>query len=141
MLMGAFICSSCIDTACADGTPLEMRTDDEKVVARIECAEVARTAAERATGLKGRSQLAPNEGLLLSFPLEGEACISNEEVTFPIDVYFVNQGGLVVAQHSFSSLDQDIACRNAVKWVLEVAMDALSIGIQDVHMVLLPPPT
>lgn len=96
------------------------------------CAQVARTEAERTQGLSGRSRLAASEGLLLEFPVEGEACIVNGPVTFGIDVVFANDRGDVVAlERAVAAGDATPRCHPGVRRVLEIAegvADSVAVG-------------
>lgn len=95
-------------------------------------AEVARTAAARSTGLEGRPGLAHDEGFLLLFPSETEACIRNSTVSFSIDAIFVSGAGEVVAvERALPAGDGAVVCQAQTAAVLEVAAalaDAVVIG-------------
>ncbi|MFW5921207.1 MAG: DUF192 domain-containing protein [Polyangiales bacterium] len=85
------------------------------------CAEVAETEEERRRGLKDRDSLAEDEGLLIVFPAEGEVCIVNEGVPFPIDVVYAAEGGEVVAvERDIPAGDSTARCHAPVERVLEV---------------------
>ena len=73
----AFACSS--DPEC-DGTEVTI-TRGKSTLLRV-CAEVRDTEAGRARGLSGHAPLAKDEGMLLDFPVEGEVCIVNTDVSF-----------------------------------------------------------
>lgn len=86
------------------------------------CVEIAESEQERRQGLKGRETLAPEDGLLIAFPLEGEACIANEGVSFPIDVVYAGAEGEVVAvERGVPADDATARCHAPVLRVLEVA--------------------
>ncbi|MEZ4325561.1 MAG: DUF192 domain-containing protein [Polyangiales bacterium] len=95
---------------------------------------VAETADERRMGLVGRREMAEGEGLLLLFPLEGEVCITNAEVVFPIDAVFADALGRVVAvERSIAAGDPSLRCHAPVLTVLELTSGAaLSVQPHDV---------
>lgn len=109
--------SSC-DGECAGTTATVLAPDGS---ARLEvCAEVARTEAERKQGLLGRDSLPPDEGLVIWFPLEGEACITGAGMAFAIDTVFAAESGGVVAVERFAEGDAKVVCHDGVRAVLEV---------------------
>ncbi len=87
------------------------------------CADVARTAEERRTGLARRSGLAIDEALLIVMPRQlDDVCITNQEVGFAIDAAFINEAG------SISAIERDIAagaieggCHDEVAFIVETA--------------------
>jgi uncharacterized membrane protein (UPF0127 family) len=97
------------------------------------CVEIARTEAERRTGLRGRPDLAAGEGLLLRFPIEDELCIVNDGVAFPIDVLYADaSGGIVAIERAVAAGDPTLRCHGPASDVLEVSAGALdAIGVTD----------
>lgn len=90
------------------------------------CVEVARTEAERARGLRGSPPLAPDEGLLLAFPVEDEICIVNDGVGFSLDVAYADASGEVVAiEREVPAEDGTPRCHAPTRDVLEVPAGAL----------------
>ncbi len=69
---------------------------DGRVLLDLEVA-VASTEYERQEGLRLHGPLSPNEGLLLAFPKEGQVCITNTGVPFPIDVLYLSASRELVA--------------------------------------------
>ncbi len=90
------------------------------------CAAVRNTEAGRAQGLSGHAPLSKDEGLLLDFPVEGEVCIVNGQVSFDIDVVFASAAGAVGAVETFSAGDATPRCHAATQQVLEVAAGVAS---------------
>lgn len=85
------------------------------------CADIAETAEERRRGLRGRETLAPDEGLLIVFPTEGEVCISNDGVPFSIDVVYADRTDEVIAvEREVPADDPTPRCHAPVERVLEV---------------------
>lgn len=85
------------------------------------CADTADTEDERRVGLLGRGALAAGEGLLLAFPVEGEACITGAGMRFAIDAVYASKDGRVVAVERFAADDPRAPCHDRVWDVLEVA--------------------
>lgn len=83
--------------------------------------EVAATAQARREGLQTRPPLGSDEGLLLEFPIEGEACIHNSAVAYAIDVVFVGADDAVVRDVvTMQAFEAPAACVDDVKRVLEL---------------------
>ncbi|MCA9596431.1 MAG: DUF192 domain-containing protein [Myxococcales bacterium] len=112
----AFACSS--DPEC-DGTEVTI-TRGKSTLLRV-CAEVRDTEAGRARGLSGHAPLAKDEGMLLDFPVEGEVCIVNTDVSFDIDVVYATDAGDVTAIETFAAGDAAPRCHPATRRVLEVS--------------------
>lgn len=86
------------------------------------CASIAATDAAREQGLAGLSGLSEGDGLLIVFPVEGEACITNAPVGFAIDAVFTSDSGEVVAvERGVPAEDEAARCADPVRRVLEVA--------------------
>lgn len=83
-------------------------------------------------GLRGREPLGPNEGLLLTFPIEDEICIVNDGVAFDLDVAYASAAGEIVAvERAVPAGDASLRCHGTTRDVLEVAsgrLDGVSIG-------------
>jgi uncharacterized membrane protein (UPF0127 family) len=85
------------------------------------CAAVAKTEEERRRGLGGRPPLEPGEALLIVFPLEGEACITNEPVPYAIDVLLLDRaGGVTEVLCGLPPNDPEAHCTEEVKAALEL---------------------
>ncbi len=54
------------------------------------------TLAERIRGLSGRESLPQDTGLLFTFPRLGEHSIWMKDMNFPIDIIWIDDGGVVV---------------------------------------------
>jgi uncharacterized membrane protein (UPF0127 family) len=59
-------------------------------------AEVVDTPASREQGLSGRSELKDDEGMLFIFEHPGKYGFWMKDMTFPIDIIWINQDGVVV---------------------------------------------
>lgn len=57
---------------------------------------VAETESARERGLSGRSQLAPEEGMLFIFPSEGMYRFWMKEMKFSIDILWLSEDGTIV---------------------------------------------
>ncbi len=57
---------------------------------------VADTDAERELGLSGRERLAPDEGMLFVFPIEGKFSFWMKDMKFPIDILWLSNDGTVI---------------------------------------------
>ena len=120
-------CVLCV--ACGDATSdVSLETADLQVLGeagevRLEVmAELATTAAQRATGLGGHERLASDEGMLLVFPGETRACVTNGPVRFAIDVVYLSSDRRVVAvERMLAPGDPQVYCHGSTELVLEVA--------------------
>ncbi len=89
------------------------------------CVDRAVTEDERRTGLAAYDELAAEEGLLIELPVEGEVCISAEQVGFPFDVVFIDGKGTVSGVVlEMPAFDAAIRCHDKARWVLELARGA-----------------
>lgn len=115
---------------CADLPLVEVRGPEGSLRLRV-VADVARTAEARRAGLAGRNGLDEGHGLLLVFPTEGEVCIDNAPVDFPIDAIFADATGQVVAiERSVPAGDPTPRCHEPVAQVLELA-DGVALSAQE----------
>jgi uncharacterized membrane protein (UPF0127 family) len=105
----------------SDDSVYAIENSDRAVVLSV-VYDVAATASARSHGLRGRSELSKSQGLLLQWPEEVEACITNSGVAFPIDVVFLDESECVVGIESFGSGDGAVICYQAVASVLEVSL-------------------
>lgn len=93
------------------------------------CASLAQTAEERRRGLQGQAPMAPGEGLLIVFPVEGEVCITNAGVDFAIDAAFVDASRAIVAVESYAAQEDRVRCHAPVREVLELLQGSgVSVG-------------
>ena len=101
------------------------------------CIDRATTAAERAMGLRGRTELCAECGLLIEFPRATEACIENDGVGFAIDVVYFNDLGRVTAvERNVAADDATSRCVLDVLSVLEVGggeAAEIAVGDEIVH--------
>ena len=58
--------------------------------------EIADTEASRELGLGGRKGLAPDEGMLFVFPIEGKFSFWMKDMKFPIDILWIASDGSIV---------------------------------------------
>ena len=79
----------------------------------------AETPDARAQGLIGRAPLAPDEAMMLDYPVVDQACITNADVDFPISAIYIDSNGGIVAVESFAAHDARIPCHDGVLRVLE----------------------
>src|SRR5690606_37801038 len=83
--------------------------------------DIATTELERRQGLAGRTELPPDRGLLLHFPLTGEVCIVNTGVVFDIDAIYADELGTIVAiERGIPAQNSSPRCVEGVRNVLEV---------------------
>lgn len=61
--------------------------------------EVADTAAKRFQGLSGRTEIAPDGGMLFLMPNAGRLNYVMRDCPIPIDIIFVDPSGRIVAMH------------------------------------------
>ena len=101
------------------------------------CVDLAITAVERRTGLRGAEPPADDGGLLLEFPGEGTVCLDNESVAFDIDAVYANDAGELVQVRRLLADDPRPVCDVNVRRVLEVLAgraDAVSLD----HVMTVP---
>lgn len=104
--------------------PLELYADGSLVLTL--CATRTQTEAELRGGLSLRPPLAPDEALVLVFPLETEACIANAPVDYAIDAAFLDMQGTVVAlERSIPAHDETSRCHLATARVVEARAEVL----------------
>ncbi|MEZ4265622.1 MAG: DUF192 domain-containing protein [Myxococcota bacterium] len=97
--------------------------------------ERATTEQARRDGLGVRPPLAEDEGLLLEFPVEGEVCIHNRPVPYPIDVIFAAADDAVVRDAvSLGAGQATPVCVAGVQRVLEVRQGVGSAVVAGDHL-------
>lgn len=96
-------------------------------------ADVADDERERREGLTRFDSLAAGRGLLLVLPAEGEVCITNAKVDFPIDAVFAATDGTVVAvERNVPRDDVTLRCHLSTRRILEInAGDAGAVSPGD----------
>ena len=87
----ACVAVCCALVGCSGMERTEVRFDDVVVKA-----VVADTPAERDRGLQGREMPGADEGMLFVWPDEGERTFAIKDVSYPLDLIFMNREGEVV---------------------------------------------
>lgn len=91
------------------------------------CAFETHSEAELRAGLAGIAPLAPDEALVLVYPLETDACITNAPVSYAIDAAFVDASGEVVAiERAIAAGDATDRCHARTARVVETRADVLA---------------
>ncbi|MEN9891287.1 MAG: hypothetical protein RLY78_1582 [Pseudomonadota bacterium] len=84
-------------------------------------AELARTPAERQTGLMFRRDLGPNDGMLFVFEEPAVQCFWMRNTLTPLDIAFVEDDGRIVNLDQMAPLSDDSHCsKKPVRFVLEM---------------------
>lgn len=127
VLVPLFLAAGCGGAADEDGTPPENEDVLVRIVSPASLARLTVQAAvaddedERTRGLKGVASLPANRGLLIVLPVEGEVCLTNSGVGFPIDAVFAASDGTVVAvERNIPSGDVRLRCQPSTRRILEV---------------------
>jgi uncharacterized membrane protein (UPF0127 family) len=87
---------------------------------------VADTPQQRFTGLSNNDSLAWDEGMLFVFPEEDEQGFVMRNMSFPLDIVFVDANGTITAIHhapvppNGTTESELTVYRGRAKWVLEV---------------------
>ncbi len=128
MIRAAALLAACgLLAACPDANTVRVtveRAGSGETILSVD-AEVARTADERRTGLRGHAALADGEGLLIEMPQPLDICIVNDGVDFPIDAIYAGAAGTVIAiERTIPAGDPTARCQPAVRWVLELSAGA-----------------
>ncbi len=111
-------------SGCAPCAPLEIERAGRVLTSF--CVERAVTEIERREGLTNHPPLEPSEGLLIVFPVTGEACITNAPVLFPIDIAFIDEEGVITRlDRSVPAGDAELRCATTVASVLETSAGSL----------------
>jgi uncharacterized membrane protein (UPF0127 family) len=114
-MMGTLACS---EDPCDDLREIQLHTAGMEDSLAF-CAHEAITVEERKAGLLAYPPLQENEALLIVFPIEGEVCITTEDMAYAIDVLFLNEEGAVVESGCDRDTTEPILCVDGVKEVLE----------------------
>lgn len=108
-----------LSTLGCDGRPrARIETAGGEVLLDV-AVQVARDEDARRRGLRGRTSLAPDEGLWIAFPAEDEICLVNDGVPFAIDAILLRER-VVSEVLSLEADDPTPRCARASE-VLEVA--------------------
>ena len=109
---------SCISAAAAAQTP---QTQTLTINGTNVRAELARTPEERSAGYSHRPQPAPGTGILFVFSQPSEPCMWMRDVSFPLDVMFIDAAGKVVGAAIMQPRTTTLHCAPAaVLYALEV---------------------
>lgn len=84
---------------------------------------VADTDAERAQGLSGSSGLAPDEGMLFVFPVDGKYAFWMKDMLFSIDMVWLSSDGnvrYIVRNASPDTYPQTFVSTSLARYVLEL---------------------
>lgn len=83
---------------------------------------VARTVSERRAGLSGLDGLADGQGMLFVYDPPQVAVFGIKDVTFPIEVVFIAENGMVSSIEPLDpgDVDRRVTSPAAVDYVLEV---------------------
>ncbi len=73
--------------------------------------EIARTPAEQATGLMGRTSLAADTGMLFVFPKEHTLDFWMKDTLIPLDILFFDATGAFVSSASMTPCPEGTACQ------------------------------
>lgn len=95
--------------------------------------EVAETAAERAQGLMGRTDLTPDDGMLFIFPQSGLQYFWMRNTPTSLDIIFIGSDYIVrsIAANTVPYSEEVISSEVPAKYVLEVlAGRAAELGIK-----------
>ena len=84
-------------------------------------AEVARTPAERATGMMMRTEMPSNAGMLFVFDVEGAQCFWMKNTLLPLSIAFIADDGTIVGLADMQPRDLDNHCSpKPVRYALEM---------------------
>ncbi|GHB34599.1 hypothetical protein GCM10007094_24880 [Pseudovibrio japonicus] len=95
--------------------------------------EIAETAAERAQGLMGRTDLTPDDGMLFIFPQSGLQYFWMRNTPSSLDIIFIGADYIVrsIAANTVPYSEEVISSEVPAKYVLEVlAGRAAELGIK-----------
>jgi uncharacterized membrane protein (UPF0127 family) len=84
-------------------------------------AEVARTPAERATGMMMRTEMASNAGMLFLFDYEGPQCFWMKNTLLPLSIAFIADDGTIVGLADMQPKTLENHCsEKPVRYALEM---------------------
>ena len=126
ILLAVLVAAGCGDDEAPSPEPSRARVQRGATVLVDVEVDLAITARERTTGLRGRTTLAPSEGLVLAFPVASEVCLVNDGVPFPIDTIYADDDGAVVAVEPLDADDPTPHCHPDTRTVLEIVAGAAS---------------
>ncbi len=127
-LIGLLMTIFLILTGCAQAEPQQLQTiplaimtADLKVHSFT--VEVANTPATRRDGLMGRTELAPDKGMLFVFREAGVLGFWMKNTLIPLDILFIGEGGRVLKVHENAKPNDltVISSEFPVRWALELA--------------------
>jgi hypothetical protein len=83
--------------------------------------EVARTEAERQTGLMRRQTLADDGGMLFVFPVSGRHCFWMKDTPLPLSVAFLDDAGTVIQIGDMEPLSESLHCvADSARYAIEM---------------------
>lgn len=85
-----------ITTASAQQAQPTLPTTELRAGMYLIRAEVARTEAQQQTGLMFRTQMAPNGGMLFTYPPGSQICMWMKNTLLPLSVAFLEPDGTIV---------------------------------------------
>lgn len=99
---------------------------------------IADTWDKRYTGLSNTSSLGTDEGMLFLHDSEGQQGYVMRDMSFPIDIVFINADGEITTIHH-AEVDDDETFRGTAKYVLEVPYEyTTDNGIQEGDKIEIP---
>lgn len=114
---------------CGCASPeVDLATSNGAVVHAYTAVAFAATPDARARGLVGHAPLAPDEAMMLDYPVVDQACITNAEVDFPITAIFVDASGGIVGVEPLAAHDARIPCHDGVLRVLETDANGAALA-------------
>ena len=104
--------------------------------------ELATTESEQELGLMHRDHLDADAGMLFIFPDSAVRTFWNHDVSFPLDLIFLDSSGRIVSikrMEKFSDLD--VSSDVAAKYAIELnAGTAANLGLKTGDVLSIPPP-
>ncbi|EHY76975.1 exported protein [Stutzerimonas stutzeri ATCC 14405 = CCUG 16156] len=96
--------------------PLRLRLDGHELHA-----EYAQTVAQRERGLMGRSELAPDSGMLFRFDEVRRHCLWMKDTPLPLSAAFFNEDGVLVDVIDLEPFNTQIRCsQRPARYALEM---------------------
>jgi len=97
-------------------TAVDSETDEQLSTVDV---RVADTFDKRYTGLSNTTELGANEGMLFIHDSEGQRTYVMRDMSFPIDIVFINADGEITTIHH-ATVDDNSGFSGTGKYVLEV---------------------
>lgn len=128
---------------------MALETHDERLVVETSAgpiafsAEIAATAADRATGLMNRAQMERDHGMLFVFDRARQVTMWMKNTILPLDMVFIGEDGRIagIAADTVPFSEAIISSPGPVRYVLELnagvaAERGLSTGDRVIHPVI-----